>query len=266
MYCWPFSGWLGARVETDVKITAEQSVFQVAAIIEIISARRDGPAIPLSACAFLQYYCTRNHTMPRTYYCKKCGDLHEPPTGRQCRLREHQHVETTDNDALMTILNEIKGKIVDIDSRVKRIEDPEQSDDKETRRCDPKTQGPSLIEEKGQASSATPQTLRDDARLMSQATNRLARLQMDDSEDEDLYGKRDSRRNGKKSGSLMTAAETVERRIDWPQLYVHCVTAGRRKPVAYANLKIEEFVFRFLAMIDSPKIVSAKPRIQKTAS
>ena len=103
------------------------------------------------------------------------------------------------------------------------------------------------------AAIATPQTIRNDARIMRQAMARLARLHMEDSDEEEPATVRTSCSRGKKSGYLLTAAETMEKSIDWPHLYVRRAVAGRRKPVTYGDLRIEEFVFGFLSMIDSPR-------------
>ena len=98
----------------------------------------------------------------------------------------------------------------------------------------------------------TPDTLRRDLRLMAQATKSLAQLRDSDNEIE-VNDTANVRRNGKKSGSLLMASDVVKKRIDWPHLYVRRVVGGKRKSVAYADLKVEEFVFGFLSMIESPK-------------
>ena len=51
----------------------------------------------------------------------------------------------------------------------------------------------------------------------------------------------------------MTAADKVEKRIDWPHWYVRRLVGGKRKPLTFSELRIEEFVFGFLDMLDSPK-------------
>ena len=103
----------------------------------------------------------------------------------------------------------------------------------------------------GSATSASPQTIRRDTKLMKQAAARLALLQLVDSDDDDSGTARDVRRRGKKSGSLRTASETVKEDIDWPHLHVRRLVGNRRKPVVYGDLRMEEFVYGFLCMIDS---------------
>ena len=108
-------------------------------------------------------------------------------------------------------------------------------------------------DEGASAASASPQTLWRDTKLMKRAAARLALLQLDDSDDDGLDTARDVRTRDKKSGSLMTAAEMVQKCIAWPHLYVCRADGARRRPVAYGDLRTEEFVYGFLCMIDSTK-------------
>ena len=196
--------------------------------------------------------------MPRVYYCKKCGVSHDPPTGKHCKQREHEATNTTDPSAdILTLLMDIQGKVAgieqqtaNIDNRVRTIEDNQQSPRPTDRAHTPET---SEDIQEGGATSASPQTLREDTRLMRQAASRLARLQLDDSDDEEFGFGRNARYHGKKSGAEMTAADKVERRIDWPHWYVRRSVGGKRKPLTFSELRLEEFVFGFLDMIDSPK-------------
>ena len=98
----------------------------------------------------------------------------------------------------------------------------------------------------------SPQSIRSNEQLMLRAANRLAQLQLDDSDNEDFTALRDSRNRGKKSGSLMTAAQKVKRTIDWPHLYVRRMVGDTRQPVNYNDLRVEEFVYGFLCMLDAP--------------
>ena len=78
--------------------------------------------------------------------------------------------------------------------------------------------------------------------------------QLRDSNDEiEENDNNNRRRNGKKSGPLLMASDVVNKRTDWPHLHVRRVVGGKRKSVAYADSKVEEFVFGFLSMIESPK-------------
>ena len=147
-------------------------------------------------------------------------------------------------------VNGIEQQTSSIDNRVLIIEDERQTNKPTDRASTPQT--PEDTHE-GEATSASPQTLREDTRLMRQAANRLARLQMDDSDDEEFGFSRNNRYHGKKSEAEMTAADRVERRIDWPHWYVRRAVGGKRKPLTFSELRIEEFVFGFLDMLDSPK-------------
>ena len=192
--------------------------------------------------------------MPHVYYCKKCGESHDPPTGKQCKLREHDK-ETPAGlpPNIVTLLTGISSKITDISDRVRTIED-ERREEKAILSTNNTTNSPQILEtQEGLATSASPQTLREDARLMRQAANRLARLQLDDSDDEDFGVSRNGRYHGKKSGAEMTAADKVEKRIDWPHWYVRRLVGAKSTPLTFSELRIEEFVFEFLDMLDSPK-------------
>ena len=192
--------------------------------------------------------------MPRVYHCKKCGESHEPPTGKQCKLRENDKEAPAELPRnIVTLLTDISGKVTDITDRVRTIEN-ERREEKARHSNNNTTNSPEILEvQEGLVTSTSPQTLREDARLMRQAANRLAHLQLDDSDDEDFGVFRNSRYHGKKSGAEMTATDKVEKRIDWPHWYVRRLVGGKRKPLTFSELRIEEFVFGFLDMLDSPK-------------
>ena len=92
---------------------------------------------------------------------------------------------------------------------------------------------------------ATRTTLWRDRRLMSRAVERLAQLSTDDLEEEATVGIRSTRRHGKKSGSVLTASDSVARAIDWPHLYVKRAMDGRWTTVNYSEFRIEEFMYGF---------------------
>ena len=52
---------------------------------------------------------------------------------------------------------------------------------------------------------------------------------------------------------MLKAAENIERRIDWPHFYVKRVVNGDRVGVDYKELRVDEFVLGFTAMLRSPK-------------
>ena len=218
--------------------------------------------------------------MPRVYYCKKCGESHDTPTGKHCRRRDQTDPEPAagGNSDLMEMLRDIKSTISDIDKRVQQNDTgllliqqklSEQAPEAASNppeailveqpssqlTTDPVSEAQGAVggQQAADTTIATPQTIRNDARIMRQAMARLARLHMEDSDDDEPATVRTSRSRGKKSGSVLTAAETVEESIDWPHLYVRRAVGGRRKPVTFGDLRVEEFVFGFLSMIDSPK-------------
>ena len=193
--------------------------------------------------------------MPRRYRCKKCGLDHPPPTGKHCPQANEQSNGAANSTDMLNVLLDIKEKVEDIEQRVKVVEEAEADSPRKGINVLNDSQ-PDEFEVRGAEGGVqdltTPDTLRRDLRLMAQATERMAQLR--DSDDE-IEGNdtANGRRNGKKSGSLLMASDVVKKRIDWPHLYVRRVVGGKRKSVAYADLKVEEFVFGFLSMIESPK-------------
>ena len=99
----------------------------------------------------------------------------------------------------------------------------------------------------------TPETLRSDVRAMERAARRIARFNDDDSDDSEEATTSRRRSSGKKSGSLLVAAAKVKKAIDWPHMHVSRLVAGERVGVVYKELRIEEFVYGFLEMLDAPK-------------
>ena len=201
--------------------------------------------------------------MPRIYKCKKCGEQHGPPTGKHCRARE----STEDGEQLNPIetmmplllelqqqMAEMKQSIADNASRTpENVEREVESEDGESLE-----RGEEEKSEEAAATYTTPESLRKDVRAMQRAAARIASIQSDDSDDEDYGIIRKSRKNGKKSGSVMTATDTIRDRIDWPHMYVKRTVGGRRVGVTYKELKVEEFVFGFVAMLRSPKCTMDK--------
>ena len=206
--------------------------------------------------------------MPRQYTCRKCGVPHAPPTGKKCNRREEALDENVamaaatpatqllvEPDAIATLTElmlDIRAKVENIDERVKTVETGKEKD------------APAPEEGAGIAASAlevrqereevpTVADLRNDMRAMQKAVERMSQLSIKDSDDEDKTTTSRTKKNGKKSGSTMLATQIVDERIDWPQLYVVRTVAGNRTPVPYKELRIEEFVYGFLMMIDSPK-------------
>ena len=88
---------------------------------------------------------------------------------------------------------------------------------------------------------------------MQLAAQRIAQLGIDDDDPDERYTITKTKSNGKKSGSLRVAADVVQEAIDWPHLYITRVMDGARVGVPYKELRIQEFVYGFLEMLDNPK-------------
>ena len=101
-------------------------------------------------------------------------------------------------------------------------------------------------------SDITPGLLRQNAMVMSQASDKLARIRWQEDEGETPAEAAKNKSGGKKSGSMLVAAETVNDRIDWPHMYVSRATSGRRLGVAYLDLTSEEFVVGYISMLSAP--------------
>ena len=208
-----------------------------------------------------------SHNMPREYMCKRCGRSHMPPTGKKCTLREldiepeevEAEVERSESPDMMML---IKAQLDGIEEKMSVMDGFEER----MQRMEASRDGGSVIgdlalevrNEQGAASQgngeiATPSTIRNDVRAMQRAAERIAQFRIDDSDDDDDIHISRSKKKGKKSGSMMLAAETVEERIDWPHMHVKRMVAGRRVPVPYKELKVDEFVYGFVQMLKSPK-------------
>ena len=189
--------------------------------------------------------------MPRTYKCRKCGVVHPPPTGKHCR----EQFNTDDDSAgeqpvnFMLILRELQKQMKEVmetvgnNARGEATPPPDSSPQ-------PSTSG---VEADVFEDDITPTSLRRRTPVMKKATNRLAKIRWQDDEVELLAEMVRNRTGGKKSGSIMVAAETVEERIDWPHMYVTRASTGRRKGVAYNELTSEEFAYGYMCMIESSK-------------
>ena len=206
--------------------------------------------------------------MPRIYKCRKCGQQHGPPTGKQCTNDRDLGTDNPVQD-LLPVLMEIESKMGSMEENManrmgsmeermvnmegmdraeseqgEQEQDSEESDDGET-----------VDDEEGATGGAdiTPKTLRKDIRAMRKAARRLAKFQDSDSEDEDETVLHTTKRKGKKTGSVLKAADEVKRQIDWPHMYVQRATAGKRESVDYKELRLEEFVFGFVEMLKAQR-------------
>ena len=148
--------------------------------------------------------------------CKRCGVSHNPPTGKHCRQAriteiEQEHTGIAD---LIPMISELQSQMAEL--RMTRgetaVAEPQQALSDSTSSGRGETN--SLLEDEGASAVASPETLRKDRRLMRRAAERLAQLGTDDSEDDSLQDLDRGRRNGKKSGAILTTAEKVVKRID----------------------------------------------------
>ena len=208
--------------------------------------------------------------MPRVYRCRGCGEHHPPPTGKHCRNRDMDlpAEQNTNDNELLTMLMEIKTQISGVEEQVGAMGPQLNSVQERMSVMEAAQSPPSAIEadsqsEQGAVSNhsrdsagalalASPDTLRADIRLMRQAAERLQTLRLADSDEEDSGEVSRQRGQGKKTGSLMLASDKVKKQIDWPHFHVHRVAGGKRKGVAFAELRVEEFVYGFLTMLAAP--------------
>ena len=148
----------------------------------------------------------------------------------------------------------MNGRMVAMDDRLQRVEAP--AADSESGDEHRETERKSGVSQCGATRStveelATPDSLRMNLRLMAQAAKRLAKMEGDEGEDDsDQYLPRN---RGKKSGSLRVGTDSVKHTIDWPHMHVRCIMYGKQKTLAYAELKVEEFIYRFLTMLKNPE-------------
>ena len=191
--------------------------------------------------------------MPRM--CKKCGESHGPPTGKHCRqARILQDTKEADVCGLIPMMAEMREQMATMTREMKQLREARASQEVLE---SPENEDSSEGEDEGETveteQQATPASLRRDKRLMRRAAERLALLSMDDSDDDLHRGLSKLRARGKKSGSVMTAADIVVERIDWPHLYVTRVVDGQRKNLVFKDLTLDEFVFGFMSMLDNPR-------------
>ena len=141
--------------------------------------------------------------MPRQYGCKKCGHVHSPPTGKKCRFvveteaqPEEDMAETASETSaagseissgataketttdLLPLLLDIRAEMTGMKERLTAVE---------TRDAAPQKVN---VEESADSEDselpADPAELRRDKRAIRRAAERIAKLTMDDSDDDDI--------------------------------------------------------------------------------
>ena len=165
--------------------------------------------------------------MPRDYMCRKCGRSHQPPTGKKCRLEEvvdelEEVVdELEDGEDTMPLLRQLKRQMDAMEENMKEMQ--------EARRVETEERNSTVVaaepQQQDSAASSDMQivdstTLRNYIRAMQKAAQRIAQFKDDQLEEDELGATNKSKSNGKKSGSLLVAADRVDNRIDWPHMYV----------------------------------------------
>ena len=201
---------------------------------------------------------TNRITMPHTYRCRKCHQVHSPPTGKHCRLGSIEVDDTEDSKQgqILAALADIKTRITEMDERLVNIESSEEHDESEdglSESEEPQAKSSKTTENTSDHENATPSSLRRNIELMAQAAGRIAQYRGDEQDDDELPDMPVTRAQGKKSGSLMVATDKVCQTIDWPHMHVRRVVNGKRKALTYSELKVEEFVFGYLTMLASPR-------------
>ena len=157
---------------------------------------------------------------------------------------------------VMGMFQELKAQMAEMDSRITTGRDgrdepvPEQPEERDSS-SDSERESP----EPSATSSneITPKTLRRNMQLMAQAAERINEIAGEDSDAEDFPNLPHNRQRGKKSGSVMTATDVIEKRIDWPHFYIKRRVAGKSKGVIHEEMRLEEFVYGFLLMLKSPR-------------
>ena len=183
---------------------------------------------------------------------------HKPPTGKHCRQARIDEATEEGNSNMLPLLTTLQTQMAEMAEELRQLRaekhsktaaeaSPENTDSSEGEDINDDTANGEDSEQ------ASPETLRKDRRLMRRAAERLAQLGTEDSDDETPQGLGRDKKHGKKSGSVMTTTDKVLKTIDWPHFYINRVVDGKRKNIAYADLRIEEFVFGFHSMLDNPR-------------
>ena len=186
-----------------------------------------------------------------------------PPTGKKCRRQDAEEEETdieveeaeqettTNEDTTLSLMLQMKQQMDSMAEQMQEIQQEREASKSQATREESEA-GESETRQEGEE-LITAQSLRQDVRAMERAASRIAQFRDLDTDDYDTTSNGRRNPNGKKSGSIMVAADNVKLSIDWPHMHVKRVTNGTRAGVAYKELRIEEFVYGFLAMLKSPK-------------
>ena len=195
--------------------------------------------------------------MPRNYKCRACGVVHEPPTGKHCQHRDDipAQQQTEHADTLLPLLRDISDRMETMEQRFETMQGASAVEPGTPQRAQSSTPNQAVLgiqDDDIHHEPASPETVRMDSRLMQDAARRLRRLELAQQGEDDLRALGNTRAAGKRSGSVMTATDKVVKSVDWPHMHVRRMVAGRLKGIHFNELKVEEFVFGFLNMIEMP--------------
>lgn len=195
--------------------------------------------------------------MPREKLCSKCGQKHNPPTGKKCT-----HLNTTDEaglsplsatdvtEKLLSGMQSIQSAMELLNKRVGDLEAKSQdSGDSE------KDEVPDELtpERSSHQKKESAKTLRHDAALREAVRRRMIELNLEDTDSEDseedspsTESKATFSKKGKpkKSGRVRTTEEVVVQNVAWPHFHVY--RGAARDPAAFDDLQVDEFVFGYL--------------------
>ena len=157
------------------------------------------------------------------------------------------------------MLHDLTTKVAEMDSRIppaagatEAREQEQVVEQLEEQESDTESEAESLAEEATPSKRITPKSLRKNVQIMAQAAERLAEIAGEDSDSEDLPNLPRGRQKGKRSGSVLVATDIIEKRIDWPHLYIKRKVAGKSKGVAFEDMRMEEFVYGLVLMLKLP--------------
>ena len=196
--------------------------------------------------------------MPRTYKCKRCGIVHPPPTGKHCQRATTGEMEETPTDILTQVLGtlaDMKIQMAEMDKRIGTGESdpaPTEAEDDDSELEELEQINVSDCATATGNEVATPDSLRRNLQLMAQAAGRIAQFRVEGYDDDDNVGLPRTKAQGRKAGALLVATDRIRNIIDWPHMHVGRMVNGKMKPLEYSELRVEEFVFGFLTMLNNP--------------
>lgn len=185
--------------------------------------------------------------MSRLLNCKTCGSKHSPPTGRRCTKSANIN---SNNPDLSSVLGSLTSTLDTLSKRLDKLEG------QHNEVIPPQQDADSNADADEAATSATLDTLKQDAGLAEKVQKRLAELDLPGPSTGNTAATNNSK--GKTSGATKTADDLhVRRDILWPHFYIH--RGPERRPARYEELSLPEFVYGFLCMLDdSPEPAPVK--------